>query len=46
MVYYIIACDKEGQDGAAIEQLIKTEVMVDGGRSLGDLYSLQNSFNK
>ena len=43
MVYYIIACDKEGEDGQAIEELIKRNVIVDGGRQLGDLYTLQNS---
>ena len=43
MVYYIIACDKEGQDGDEIEQLIRSQVIVDGGRPLGELYSLQNS---
>jgi hypothetical protein len=32
MVYYIIACDKEGEDGQAIEELIKRNVIVDGGR--------------
>ena len=43
MVFYIIACHKEGQSEDAISKLIASWVLKENNRSLGELFPLTNT---
>ena len=42
MVYYVVACYQENQSESVIQQVIENQVLKDGTRQLGNLYSLTN----
>jgi hypothetical protein len=46
MVYYIVACTKQGQDENSVEQIVKNNVLANGSRPLGELYPLTKSIDK
>lgn len=49
MVYYIIACHKEDKQCRTeqdIEAIVKNQVLRDGGRNLGEVFSLTESVIK
>ena len=43
MVFYIIACHKDGQSEDAISKLLSSQVMKDNNRPIGEVYPLTNS---
>jgi hypothetical protein len=43
MVFYIIACNKEGQSEDGIHKIVSTQVLKEANRTLGDIYPLTNS---
>jgi hypothetical protein len=43
MVYYIVACTKEGQDEKQVEAMVLKDVLANGSRPLGECFSLTNS---
>jgi hypothetical protein len=43
MVFYIIACHKEGTSEDAIGKLLTTQVLKENNRSIGEVYPLTNS---
>ena len=43
MVFYIIACHKEGQSEDAIHKLVSGQVLKDSNRTIGDAFPLTNS---
>jgi hypothetical protein len=43
MVFYIIACHKDGTSEDNIEKVLNTQVMKENNRSIGEIYPLTKS---
>lgn len=43
MVFYILACHKDGQSEDAIGKLLGSSVLKENNRSLGEVFPLTNS---
>jgi hypothetical protein len=46
MVYYIVACTKQGQDENTVQKIVENNVLANGNRPLGELFSLTKSIDK